>query len=71
MAFGPSQALPIVDGLMKEPTMKNYHLLPSVRADLLEKLGRASEARAEYERAAKMTDNARERELLKRKAAAL
>ena len=54
-----------------EPTLKSYHLLPSVRGDLLEKLGRLDEARAEFERAASLTQNARERKLLLDRAAAL
>jgi RNA polymerase sigma factor (sigma-70 family) len=69
MAFGPARGLEIVDGLMSEPTLKSYYLLPSVRADLLEKLGRFDEASAEFERAASMTRNARERALLLGRAA--
>jgi len=68
MASGPAAGLAIVDRLVSEPALKNYHLLPSVRADLLAKLGRHDEARAEFERAARMTQNARERELLLEKA---
>ena len=64
MAFGPAAGLEIVDALMSEPSLKSYHLLPSVRGDLLSKLGRLDEARAEFERAASLTRNARERELL-------
>lgn len=64
MASGPDDALELVDALMTEPALKGYHLLPSVRGDLLAKLGRYDEARAECERAAGMTRNARERELL-------
>ena len=64
MAFGPAAGLEIVDALAEEPSMKNYHLLPSVRADLLGKLGRADEAKAEWERAAGLVQNARERDLL-------
>ena len=64
MAFGPAAALEIVDVLAADPALANYHWLPSVRADLLAKLGRGDEARAEFERAAAMTRNARERELL-------
>ncbi|MES2992142.1 MAG: RNA polymerase sigma factor [Pseudomonadota bacterium] len=71
MAFGPGEALPLVDALMTEPRLANYHWLPSVRADLLAKLGRDAEARAEFERAAAMTRNARERELLLARAAVL
>ena len=63
MAFGPQAGLDIVDALAAEPTLKGYHLLPSVRGDLLLKLGRAAEARLEFERAAELTGNAREREL--------
>lgn len=68
MAFGPGAALEIVDRLVGEPTLKAYHLLPSVRADLLAKLGRHEEAVAEFERAAALTQNARERELLLKRA---
>jgi RNA polymerase sigma-70 factor, ECF subfamily len=64
MAFGPDQALEQVDALLAEPSLSAYHLLPSVRGDLLERLGRRDEARAEFERAASMTQNARERALL-------
>jgi len=64
MAFGPSAGLTIVDGLTSEPSLKAYHLLPSVRGDLLRKLGRFAEARAEFERAAALTRNARERDLM-------
>ena len=64
MAFGPEAGLAIVDQLAMEPALQNYHLLPSVRGDLLAKLGRFDEARKEFERAALMTQNARERELL-------
>jgi RNA polymerase sigma factor (sigma-70 family) len=64
MAFGPGAALPIVDGLVEDGTLSRYHLLPSVRGDLLAKLGRHAEARAEFERAADLTRNARERQLL-------
>lgn len=69
MAFGPQAGLDLVDALTSEPTLENYHLLPSVRGDLLEKLGRKGEARAEFERAASMTRNARERTLLLERAA--
>ena len=68
MAFGPAEGLELVDTLTAEPALKDYHLLPSVRGDLLAKLGRDDEARAEFERAASMTRNARERELLLRRA---
>src|SRR6185437_15842676 len=64
MAEGPAAALEIVDRLASEPSMKNYHLLPSVRGDLLSKLGRFDEARAEFESAAALTRNTRERQLL-------
>jgi RNA polymerase sigma factor (sigma-70 family) len=64
MAFGPSAGLKIVDGLTSEPSLKAYHLLPSVRGDLLRKLGRFEEARVEFERAAALTRNGRERELM-------
>lgn len=71
MAYGPDAALPLVDALAATPALARYHLLPSVRGDLLARLGRAAEARAEFERAAAMTGNARERELLLGRAAAL
>jgi len=64
MAYGPEVGLEVVDSLICEPLLKNYHLLPSVRGDLLAKLGRLDEARAEFERAASLARNARERELL-------
>jgi RNA polymerase sigma factor (sigma-70 family) len=64
MAFGPAAGLELVDTLMNEPALDSYHLLPSVRGDLLAKLGRDREARSEFERAAELTQNARERELL-------
>ena len=64
MADGPEAGLARVDALADEPALKNYHLLPSVRGDLLKKLGRLDEARAEFERAAQLTQNARERALL-------
>ncbi|HEX6850847.1 MAG TPA: RNA polymerase sigma factor [Candidatus Polarisedimenticolaceae bacterium] len=70
MAFGPAEGLALVDALRSEPALAGYHLLPSVRGDLLEKLGRLEEARAEFRRAAEMTRNARERELLSARAAA-
>jgi len=69
MAFGPEAALERVDALRGEPKLANYHLLPSVRGDLLFRLGRMGEARGEFERAAAMTGNARERELLLARAA--
>jgi RNA polymerase sigma factor (sigma-70 family) len=68
MAYGPAAGLEIVDSLAAEPSLQNYHLLPSVRGDLLAKLGRADEARVEFERAAALTHNACERELLLRRA---
>jgi RNA polymerase sigma factor (sigma-70 family) len=64
MAFGPAAGLELIDTVASEPSLKSYHLLPSVRGDFLFKLGRSAEARAEFERAAAMTRNARERELL-------
>jgi RNA polymerase sigma-70 factor (ECF subfamily) len=64
MAFGPAAGLELVDALVSEPALTGYHYLPSVRGDLLEKLGRPHDARAEFERAASLTRNARERELL-------
>jgi RNA polymerase sigma factor (sigma-70 family) len=64
MAYGPAAGLKLVEALGAEPTLKMYHLLPSVRGDLLLKLGRLSEARPEFERAATLTRNVRERELL-------
>jgi RNA polymerase sigma factor (sigma-70 family) len=69
MASGPAAGLDLVDALTTEPALKNYHLLPSVRGDLLAKLGRFDEARPEFERAAALTKNARERELLLARAA--
>jgi len=70
MAYGPQSGLDVVDTLVEEPTLRNYHLLPSVRGDLLKKLGRLSEARQEFERAAALTRNARERTLLLSRATA-
>jgi RNA polymerase sigma factor (sigma-70 family) len=64
MAFGPAAGLELIDGLMSEPSLKAYHLLPSVRGDFLFKLGRFADAQAEFHRAASLTRNARERELL-------
>jgi RNA polymerase sigma factor (sigma-70 family) len=64
MAFGPSAGLEIIDGIASEQSLKAYHLLPSVRGDFLFKLGRHAEARAEFQRAASLTQNAREREFL-------
>jgi predicted RNA polymerase sigma factor len=68
MAFGPQAGLELVDALMTEPQLKEYHLLPSVRGDLLFKLDRRAEAQVEFERAAAMTRNERERQLLTRRA---
>jgi RNA polymerase sigma-70 factor (ECF subfamily) len=70
MAFGPAAGLEIVDALASVPTLKAYHLLPSVRGDLLRKLGRFDDARAEFERAAALTRNGRERELMLERARA-
>jgi predicted RNA polymerase sigma factor len=64
MAFGPAAGLELIDALADEPALRSYHLLPSVRGDLLAKLGRTDEARREFERAALMAHNARERRLL-------
>ena len=64
MAFGPAEGLRVVDALRSEPSLRSYHLLPSVRGDFLAKLGRFDEARVEFERAASLTNNVRERELL-------
>jgi RNA polymerase sigma factor (sigma-70 family) len=69
MAYGPAAGLKVVDALTTEPALAGYHLLPSVRGDLLAKLGRLDEARAEFERAAALTRNARERDLLRERAA--
>ncbi len=68
MAFGPAFGLQIVEALNTEPSLKGYHLLPSIRGDLLAKLGRYDEAKAEFERASSMTRNTRERELLLQRA---
>jgi RNA polymerase sigma factor (sigma-70 family) len=70
MAFGPAAGLELADALRSEPSLKAYHLLPSVRGDLLARLGRFDEARPEFERAATLTRNARERELLLERAVA-
>jgi RNA polymerase sigma-70 factor, ECF subfamily len=70
MAFGPASGLELVDALISESRLNRYHLLPSVRADLLEKLGRFAEARTEFARAAALAQNGRERALLLRRAAA-
>jgi len=71
MAFGPALGLDLVDSLREEPSLRSYHLLPAVRADLLIKLGRPVEARSELERAASMTRNERERALLLQRAEGL
>ena len=71
MAYGPAAGLSLADQLINLPAMRGYHLLPSVRGDLLDKLGRHQEARQEFERAAEMTKNTRERALLLERAAAL
>ncbi len=71
MAFGPAAGLELVEALSAEPSLQGYHLLPGVRGDLLAKLGRFVEARAELERAAALTRNARERELLLARARSL
>jgi RNA polymerase sigma-70 factor, ECF subfamily len=70
MAFGPEAALELVDGLTAEPALRSYHLLPAVRGDLLAKLGRDQEAQAEFEHAASLTHNTRERALLLERMAA-
>lgn len=70
MAFGPAAGLELADALNSEPSLKTYHLLPAVRGDLLAKLGRYDEARAEFARAASLTRNMRERDLLLARAAA-
>jgi len=69
MAFGPNAGLAAIDDLLNVPALKNYHLLPSVRADFLYKLRRFREAKVEFERAAGMTRNERERALLRSRAA--
>ncbi len=68
MAFGPQAGLDLVDQIAAEPSLREYHLLPSVRGDLLMKLGRPSEAQSEFRRAAELTANARERELSEQRA---
>jgi RNA polymerase sigma-70 factor (ECF subfamily) len=68
MAFGPAAGLELVDALTAQPSLVDYHLLPSVRGDLLKKLGRLDEARSEFERAATLTRNSREQELLHERA---
>jgi predicted RNA polymerase sigma factor len=69
MAYGPAAGLELVDELKGEPALKDYHLLPSVRGDLLNKVGRLEEAGVEFQRAASLTRNSRERELLLQRAA--
>jgi predicted RNA polymerase sigma factor len=64
MAYGPSAGLELVEALAKEPTLENYHLLPAVRGDLLARLGRFKEARNAFRRAASLTRNQREKQLL-------
>jgi len=70
MAFGPEAGLELVDSLADEPALRGYHLLPSVRGDVLVRLGRPAEAREEFERAVDLCENERERELLRSRAAA-
>jgi len=70
MAFGPAAGLEIADALRNDPTLAAYHLLPAVRGDLLARLGRHEEARAEFERAAGLTRNTRERDLMLSRAGA-
>jgi len=70
MAWGPAEGLRLIDALREEPALRDYPLLPGARADLLAKLGRHDEARAEFERAAGLTKNARQREMLLERAAA-
>jgi predicted RNA polymerase sigma factor len=70
MAFGPATGLELVDVLVNENVLPNYHLLPAVRGDLLHRLGRFEEASAEFARAAALARNTRERELLLRRSAA-
>ncbi len=70
MADGPAAGLALIDALSAAPSLQNYHLLPSARADLLHKLGRFAEARADFERAAGLTRNARQRERLLERARA-
>jgi predicted RNA polymerase sigma factor len=70
MASGPAAGLALIDALVAEPSLRGYHLLPSARADLLAKLGRLDEARAEFERAASLTENARQKAKLRERAKA-
>ena len=69
MAHGPAAGLELIDQLLSEPSLRNYQFLPAARGDLLAKLGRNDEARIEFERAASLTTNERERDLLLRRAA--
>ncbi len=71
MAYGPAAGLQLVDQLVDLPTLRDYHLLPSVRGDLLERLGRFEDARAEFARAAALADNEAERALLTQRAGSL
>jgi RNA polymerase sigma-70 factor, ECF subfamily len=71
MAYGPERGLEIVDAVAGSPALRDYHLLPAVRGDLLARLGRTEEARTELDRAAKLTRNERERAVLESRAAAL
>jgi predicted RNA polymerase sigma factor len=71
MAYGPERGLEIVDAVAADPALRDYHLLPTVRGDLLARLGRTDDARAEFERAAALTRNERERAVLRSRAAAL
>jgi RNA polymerase sigma-70 factor, ECF subfamily len=68
MAFGPAAGLELLDGLASEPTLDGYHLLPAARGELLEQLGREEEASAEFARAAALSGNEREREVLQARA---
>jgi len=70
MAFGPEAGLEIADSLLEQPALKTYHLLPAVRADLLQKLGRLSEAAQEFDHAAALAQNARDKKILLERAAA-
>jgi len=70
MAEGAAAGLAVLDGLADEPALRSYHLLPSARAHLLEKLGRLAEARAEFERAASLTENVRQKNRLLERARA-
>jgi predicted RNA polymerase sigma factor len=68
MAFGPEAALGLLEGIVDEPLMRNYHLLPSVHGDLLARLGRHAEAKSQFERAASLTHNLQEKKLLMERA---